>query len=450
MFKRMKTSIPFSEYKKTLLLSTPVIIAQAGQIMVGLVDNIMIGQLGYVDLAAASFTNTLFQLVVIFGMGFSFAVTPVVGQRLVTKDYKFIGRALKNGIVSNLLMGIIMVLIMIGLSFCIPFMHQPASIILKSTNFMLLLTVSIIPMQIFYVFKQFYEGIGNTKISMIVMLTANIINIIGNYCFMYGKFGCPELGLYGAAVGTILSRIYMMILQYVFLARKISFRKFYIGFKDSRVTLEGIKNFFVLGMPLAGQMVMEASAFGVCTIMMGWIDDISLAAHQIGVSLSTVGFMVYQGIGAATTIRVSHVIGEDNYKKISTINTVSIRLSLVYCLLIVLFYVLGRNILPLAFTDKKEVIDLAALMLIMCASYQLSDGIQIVLAGVLRGFADVKKPAVITFISYFIISLPFSYLCAFPLGFGAVGLWFGFPVGLTIASILYYYRYRQLLKPYLE
>lgn len=446
MFKRSHRNIPFFEYKKTLSLSLPVIIAQAGQIMVGLVDNMMIGHLGRNELAVASFTTTLFSLVVIFGMGFSFALTPIVGQRMATKDYTHIGKSLKNGLLSNLLMGIGLSLLVILLSFLIPYMSQPAGIVDSSQNFLLLLMLSVLPMQVFYGFKQFFEGIGNTKISMIVMLVANIINTIGNYLFMYGKFGCPELGLYGAAVGTIISRVFMAIVPFICLIRVKAFRRYFIGFRKARCTFEGVKRLYVLGIPLGGQMVMEASAFGLCTVMIGWINEVSLAAHQIAISLSTIGFMVYQGIGAATTIRVSHLIGENNICKIKTVKTVSIQIMFAYCLLIIALFIGGRDILPHLFTSDKDVISLASSMLILCAVFQLSDGAQIIIAGVLRGFADVKMPAVITFLAYFLIALPFSYYCAFTLEIGAVGMWYGFPVGLTIAYLLYYLRYKRLLK----
>lgn len=446
MFKRSHREIPLVEYKRTLALSLPVIIAQAGQITVGLVDNMMIGHLGCTELAAASFTNTLFQLVVIFGMGFSFALTPIVGYRMASRDYNSIGMSLKNGLLANISMGILLAVVLGILTLFVPFMNQPDSIIETSINFMLLLMLSILPMQCFYCFKQFYEGIGDTRISMIIMLVANVINIFGNYVFMYGKFGCPEMGLYGAAVGTIISRLFMAIAPLVCLYRLKEFRKYFIGFKKSHFSLPGVKQLYLLGMPLGGQMVMEASAFGLCTIMMGWINEASLAAHQITLSLSTLGFMVYQGIGAATAIRVSHLIGESKIHKIKTIKTVSIQIMFIYCLFIICIFVGGRNLLPYLFTSDNNVVILASSMLVMCGVFQISDGAQIIIAGVLRGFADVRMPAIITFFAYFVIAIPISYYCAFTLKIGAVGMWYGFPVGLSIAYFLYYLRYKRLLR----
>jgi MATE family multidrug resistance protein len=446
MFKRSHRDIPFVEYKKTLALSLPVIIAQAGQITVGLADNMMIGSLGRTELAAASFTNTLFQLIVIFGMGFSFSLTPLVGHQMASKNYSKIGEWFKNGLRANLSLGLLLVLILSVLALLIPFMNQPDSIIVPSRQYLLLLILSVLPMQLFYAFKQFFEGIGNTKISMIIMLLANIINIAGNYIFMYGKLGCPEMGLLGAAVGTVLSRVFMMVAAYFCFARYSAFKIYYSAFKKEVSSFVQVKKLYSMGMPLGGHMVMEAAAFGLCTIMMGWINEVSLAAHQIALSLSTLGFMVYQGIGAATTIRVSHLLGEENIQKIKSIKTVSMHITLVYCIFIIFLFVVGRDLLPQLFTSDKDVVSLASSMLVLCAIFQISDGAQIIIAGVLRGFADVKMPALMTFFSYFLIALPVSYISAFTFNEGAVGMWYGFPVGLTVAYLMFYLRYKRLLK----
>ncbi|MGB5990489.1 MAG: MATE family efflux transporter [Marinifilaceae bacterium] len=446
MFKRSHRNIPLKEYKKTLALSLPVIIAQAGQITVGLTDNMMIGHLGCTELAAASFTNTLFQLIVIFGMGFSFSLTPLVGQQMAHKNHSKIGEWLKNGLRANFSLGMILVLVLGVLAMLIPYMNQPESIIVPSREYLLLLILSVLPMQMFYAFKQFFEGIGNTKISMVIMLLANIINIAGNYFFMYGKFGCPEMGLLGAAVGTVLSRVFMAVAAYVCFAKFSIFKIYYSAFKEQVSSHVQVKKLYSMGLPLGGHMVMEASAFGLCTIMIGWINEVSLAAHQIALSLSTLGFMVYQGIGAATTIRVSHLVGEKNIDKIKSIKTVSIHICLIYCLFIIALFILGRDLLPQLFTSDEGVIHLASGMLVLCAVFQVSDGSQIIIAGVLRGFADVKMPAFITFLSYFVIALPVSYLAAFKFGAGAIGMWYGFPIGLTAAYLMFYFRYKRLLK----
>ncbi len=435
-----------TEYRKTLSLSIPVIIAQAGQITVGLIDNVMIGQLGTTSFAAASFTNTLFSLVLMFGMGYSFALTPLIGKNFGEKKFDAIGTWIRNGILANAFMGVALSVLLFILYLLIPYMGQPASIIDQSQSYLAILITSVFPMMVFYGFKQFAEGIGDTKTAMKIMLWANVINVIGNYVFMYGKLGAPELGLIGAGVGTLMARLFMAMAFIVLFYKKQNYQFFFRLYKKSLFSWSGFFQVIKLGIPLGGQIVMEASAFGICSIMVGWINEVGIAAHQIAISLSTLGFMIYQGLGAGTTIRVSHYKGEVNKDGIIKATQTGMHLMFVYCAFIILVFLGGRNLLPYLFTNNDTVIKLAAQMLIVCSVFQLVDGIQIILAGSLRGFADARIPAVFTFISYFIISIPFSYLSAFIWGYGAVGIWFGFPVGLLVCSSLFQLRYKFILK----
>lgn len=434
------------EYKKTLSLSIPVIIAQAGQITVGLIDNIMIGQLGTTPFAAASFTNTLFSLVLIFGMGYSFALTPLIGKSWGEKDYDSIGSWIKNGLLANAFMGVVLALLLFVLYMLIPFMGQPESILKPSRDYLAILMVSVIPMMVFYGYKQFAEGIGDTKTAMKIMLWANVINTVGNYVFMYGKFGAPEMGLTGAGIGTLMARIFMALSFIILFYKNQKYKLFTKLYRQSVFCWSRFVQVVKLGIPLGGQIVMEASAFGLCAIMMGWLTEADLAAHQVAITLSTLGFMIYQGLGAGTTIRVSHYKGENNNDKIIRATKTAMNLMYLYSTFIVIVFIGARHLLPLLFTSDTRVINLAAQMLIVCSVFQLVDGIQIILAGTLRGFADARIPAIITFISYFLISIPFSYMSAFKWGFGAVGIWFGFPVGLLVCSALFQMRYKYILK----
>ena len=435
-----------SEYKKTLRLSIPVIIAQAGQITVGMIDNIMIGKLGTTPFAAASFTNTLFNLVLIFGLGYSFALTPLVGKSWGEEDHKTIGSWIKNGLMANAFMGVILVLVLLIMYFMIPFMGQPESVLQPSKDYLMILTISVFPMMVFYGYKQFAEGVGDTKTAMKIMLWANIINTIGNYIFMYGKLGAPEMGLQGAGVGTLISRIFMAVAFIVLFYKKEQYELFVKLYNQSSFCWKRFMKVVKLGVPLGGQTVMEACAFGLCAIMMGWVGEIGMAAHQIAITLSTLGFMIYQGLGAGTTIRVSHYKGQNDKEGIVRATKTAIMIMIIYSTFSVLLYWGARNILPLMFTQDPTVIQLAAQMLIVCGLFQLVDGVQIVIAGTLRGLADARIPAVITFISYFMLSIPFSYMSAFVWGYGAVGIWFGFPLGLFVCACLFQLRYKSILK----
>ncbi|MCT4614054.1 MAG: MATE family efflux transporter [Marinifilaceae bacterium] len=438
----------FSEYKKTLNLSLPVIIAQAGQITVGLIDNIMIGKLGTTSFAAASFTNTLFSLVLIFGMGYSSALTPLAGKNWGSKNIISVSSIFRNGILANSLIGLLLFILLIIINFLIPNMGQPSSVIDLSQDYLRILSFSIFPTMIFYTYKQISEGIGDTKTAMRIMLWANLINCIVNYIFMFGKFGLPEMGLEGAAIGTLTARLYMPIAFIIkFNKRKENQAIINLLFRV-KYSFNQIKSISILGLSLGGQMVMEASAFGICAIMMGWISENGIAAHQIAISLSTLGFMIFQGLGSGTTIRVSHYRGQNKLNNIKIATNTGIKLMLIYASISILLFVFGRTIFPLAFTKDDNVIKLAANMILVCGIFQIFDGFQIIFAGSLRGLADAKIPMLISFIAYFMISIPISYYSAFKWGYSEIGIWFGFPVGLLISSILSYSRYKYLLINY--
>ncbi|NLR91768.1 MATE family efflux transporter [Flammeovirga agarivorans] len=433
-------------FSKILKLGWPVILAQVGQISVGIVDNMIIGQLGRTPLAAASFTNTIFGIVLLFGMGFTFILTPKIGEALGSKDLLRAVSSFKNSLVSNLIISIFLVLILVGLYFGMPHMGQPDGIIESSQAYLVILIISFIPFMVFLTFKQLFEGMGDTKSGMYITLIGNIVNIVGDFIFVFGLLGMPKMGLLGAGVGTLLARIVMGIAAvYVFKKRK-AYQPFVELYQDAVIKAKEIKEFFQNGIPTAFQLLLESSAFSISTIMMGWISEVGLAAHQVAISLSTLGFMVYQGIGAATGILVSQSFGERDFKQVNKITNASLVIIIAMSLGAVVFFITGRSWLPNLFTQDPEIIAFVQVFLIWLASYQTADAIEIVYSGALRGLHDFKVPMWLIFISYFILAIPFSYMCAFHWGQGEAGIWMGFPLGLSIICLFFVARYKNRLK----
>ncbi|GJM63344.1 MATE family efflux transporter [Persicobacter diffluens] len=433
-----------SHISNLLKLGWPVIMAQLGQITVGLVDNMMIGQLGTSPLAAASFTNTVFNSVLIFGMGFTFTLTPQVGEALGKNAPNRAVESLKNSLLTNMGMGLLLFALLVMLNLNMDQFGQPAGIIEASRQYLAILTLSFIPQMIFLTFKQFFEGVGDTKSGMRITLWGNVVNIVGNFIFINGWFGMPAMGLLGAGVGTLISRIFMASLAAWKFGRSNSYGAYASLFPKVSLSMSRIKFFWWNGWPLALQMLTEASAFGVAAIMMGWISEVGLAAHQVAISISTLGFMVYQGIGAAAGIEISKYYGKEDLPNMKRSAYAALMIILVMSTGMVLFFLLGRYWLADLFTDDQEVILLVNVFLFWLAAFQIPDGIQIVYAGVLRGVQDFKFPLWLTFSAYFIISLPFSYWAAFHGGFGEVGIWMGFPLGLSISSTLFLIRFEYL------
>jgi len=438
--------IPF--YKRNLHLAFPIVLSQIGQVMVSLIDNMMVGHVGTTELAAASFANSVFMIGMIFGMGITFGMTPLVGNAFGDNDHKTTIVWLKNGLFSHLSAAAVLTLLMFAVYLLLPFMGQPPEVLELAQPYFILLNISYLPFILFFSFKQFFEGIGNTKIAMQITLTANVVNILLNYVLIFGKLGFPELGLNGAGIGTLVSRIIMPIMFAFYIARKSRFREYFLLAHAEKLSKERIVRLFKIGIPIAFQLIVEVTAFGIGAVMMGWLGETSLAAHQVALGLASFTYMIAVGISQANTIRVSHQIGLKDYHSMKMATMASTHLVLVFMSLMALIFVGGKNLLPYLFTTDVSVVRIAAGLLIVAAVFQLFDGLQVIMQSTLRGMADVTVPMFIAFIAYLLIGIPTSYVFAFVLKVGPQGIWFGYLVGLGTAGILFYLRFKKNLRKY--
>lgn len=430
-------------YRATLRLGVPVVISQLGQITVGLADSIMIGRLGATELATAAFANTLFSLPLIFGMGFAMSLTPFTGRAWARKDYASIQTLWKNGLLANLLMAFALLLVAAGLYLAMPLMQQPVHLVAPAQSYFIILSASLLPLMVFFSGKQLLEGLSNTRIAMIITLLGNLLNILGNYLLIYGKAGFPELGLNGAGISTLLARLVMAAVMLLLVVRHRALRQgIRAGLRFSR---KEVQRLYRLGLPMGLHLFSESSAFIVSGIMMGWLGETALAAHQIVMSLSTLGFMLYQGIGVSSTIRISQLSAHQQPLLLQAAARASVHIVLLMVLLISLFFLIFRVQLPFLFTPEAEVARLATELILILVIYQLFDALQIIFSGILRGLADARIPGLLTIFSYFGVAIPLSYLSAFHLDLGPAGIWLGFPVGLGVCALLFYFRIRKKL-----
>lgn len=432
-------------YGKILQLAFPVIISQLGQITVGLVDNIMIGRLGTLELAAASFVNNIFNLAIFFGTGVTIIITPLVGEAIGSKN-KQVSSILKNGLFTAVLIGLFVIGLLCLSSLFFDKMGQEPALIKMSKEYFLLLVISYLPLMLFNAFKQFADGTGDTKTGMIIILGGNLVNILGNYIFIFGKFGFTEMALNGAAIGTILSRIFMFLAFIWVFGVKKRFNNYLGDFKLVQIKLETVIKIGKKGVLLGLQMLIEAGAFGFAGIMIGWLGAPGLAAHQIAISLSNLGFMIYLGMGAATTILISQSYGAGSKTQMHNEARKSVWLTVPLSIGLSLFFFLLRNYLPGIFTEDAEVKRIASTLLIVLALYQLPDALQIIYTAAVRAMADVKLPVIYLLLSYFVISLPVAYAFAFVLGYKHVGIWIAFPIGMCFAYLFMRFRFFRLLK----
>lgn len=430
-------------YKALFYLGLPIVIGQLGIVVLGFADTMMVGHYSTNDLGAASFVNNIIVLIIIFGTGFSYGLTPVVGKLFGRKQLEESGGALKCSLLANTIMGILVTLVMLIVYWNVERLGQPKELIPLIKPYFLVSIFSLIFVMLFNAFKQFTDGITDTKTAMWILLGGNLLNIIGNYLLIYGKFGCPELGLLGAGVSTFISRVIMFVVFALIFFHSRRFAVYRIGFGRLGFSKATFKELNKLGWLIAFQMGMESASFSMSAIMVGWLGAIALASHQIMITVSTLFFMIYYGMGAAIAVRVSNFHGQNDWENVRRTTYAGFHLIMgmvvVFCVL--LFGV--RNYLGGWFTDSDDVSTMVVSLTIPLLLYQFGDGLQVTFSNALRGISDVKPMIVIAFIAYFIISLPVGYFFGFILDWGVFGVWMAFPFGLTTAGVLLYLRFRK-------
>ena len=427
-------------------MALPVVISQIGQVSVSLIDNMMVGHVGTTELAASSFANGVFIIGMFFGMGITFGITPLIGHSFGKGKLNEVVVWLKNGIFTHLAAAFGLSLIMFGVYFILPFLGQTPDVIRLARPYYLLLCLSYLPFMLFFSVKQFLEGIGNTKISMHITITANTINVVFNYLLIYGKFGFPEMGLNGAGFGTLISRVAMPVLFFFYLVKTPALKQYFVLAHQQVFSKQKIITLLKIGIPIAFQIIVEVLAFSIGAIMMGWLGEVPLAAHQVAIGLASFTYMISLGISQANTIRVSHQMGVKDYKALKMAAFASTHLVLVFMSLMGIVFIFARNYLPFLFTVDPEVVRISAGLLIIAAIFQVFDGLQVVMLSTLRGMADVRLPMFMAFFAYMVIGIPTSYLLSFKLMLGPQGIWYGYLAGLGIAGVLFYLRFQHNIK----
>ncbi|MGN1375525.1 MAG: MATE family efflux transporter [Prevotella sp.] len=440
------SSVAFSQvhYCRLLSLGIPVVVGQIGNIVLGFADTLMIGRYGMKELAAAGFVNNLIVLVIVFALGFSYGLTPVVGQMFGRGEYARIGGALRGGLVSNTFIAVLLIFVSTAIYVYLPYMGQPHELLSLMRPYLMLQIISLPFICWINAFKQFYDAIGHTRMPMIVLILGNFFNIVGNYMLIYGHCGMPELGLVGAGVSTLLSRILMLLffmLAFMSLHKYGNYRK---GFFAGRTEYALFNRLNALGWPLAMQMGMETAAFSLTAVFVGWIGTRALAAHQVAITISQLFFMVYYGMAAAVAVRISHFFGQKDIPAVRLTAKAGFHIILVVACVISVPIFIFRNQLGLIFTDDTEVCRLVAIIVIPLIIYQFGDGLQCTYSNAMRGISQVKPLVWIAFISYFVVSLPLSWLLGIYCGYGLVGIWSAFPVSLMCAGILYFIMFKRL------
>jgi MATE family multidrug resistance protein len=419
-------------------------LAQAGQVSVQLIDSIMVGHVGTSELAAASFSGSVFIIGFVFGMGFTFGVTPLVGKAFGENNDKRVGDLLRDSFILNTFVSVALAILLYSLSYLMPYMGQPEAVVELAIPYYRLLVISILPFLMFFTLKQFLEGLGKTRTATVITLSANIINVILNFLLIYGLYGFPELGLNGAGLATLCARIFMPIAIIIWFIKSEYYVKYKKYFSLKYLQKQAYIQLIKFNLPIGFQIIIEVVAFAFGGLMMGWFGEVALAAHQIALGLASFTFMIASGIGSATTIRISYQLGAKQFLDLRRAGFASVHLVSTFMIITAILFFIFRSDLPVMFTNDKEVIALAAYLLLFAGIFQIVDGIQLVSISALRGLSDVNFALWVSILSYGIFALSVSYLAAFQLDFGPGGIWMGFVVGLSVASIIFFKRFSDL------
>lgn len=433
-------------YRELLSIGFPIIIGQLGTIILGFADTLMIGHHSTPELAAAGLVNNIFGLVFVSYMGFTYGLTPVIGKLYGEERTDCIGQKVRNSFLANMLTGAIFTAVLILLYLNLAHIGQPEELLSLIRPYFLVNLASVLFMGIFFTMKQFLDGIGKTKVAMWAMIGGNVVNILGNWVLIYGVAGFPELGLLGAGISTLVSRILMALAMVSIVIAGKGFREYRHDLFHSSLNKADFKEMNRLGWPVALQLGMESAAFTLSCVMVGWLGTIPLAAHQVMITLSQLFYLVLSGMAAALAIRVSHFMGQKDYAAVRRNAYDGFRLNLLFSLCMGIPVFLLRHQIGGWFNDSAEVQAYVSVLIILMMVYQFGDGLQYTFANALRGIACVKPMVLYAFIAYFVISLPLGYTLGFTCGMGILGIWIAFPFGLTIAGEMYRRRFEKELQ----
>jgi len=447
------------EFAYNLKLSYPVILGMLGHTFVAFADNIMVGQLGTAELAAVSLGNSFVFIAMSLGIGFSTAITPLVAEADGAKDQAAGKSALKHGLVLCTVLGLSLFGLIQVSKPLIHHMEQPPEVVELALPYLDLVAFSLVPLIIFQAFKQFSDGLSQTKYPMYTTIVANVVNITLNYLLIFGALGFPKMGIVGAAVGTLASRVIMVAFIWYLLKRKEKFKPYVTHFNFRKIEKKVMNKIISLGFPSALQMFFEVAIFTAAIWLSGVLGKNAQAANQIALNLSSMTFMVGMGLGVAAIVRVGNQKGLRNHKELKRIAESVFFLTLLVEIAFAVIFLLGRHWLPTIYldvddianqADNSAVIVIAAKLLLVAAFFQISDGLQVVVLGALRGLQDVKIPTLITFVAYWLIGFPISYYLGLHTSLQSTGIWIGLLSGLTASAVMLYLRFNFLTKKLIE
>ncbi|MDR0789886.1 MAG: MATE family efflux transporter [Bacteroidales bacterium] len=438
--------LPKRYYATNLKLAYPIILSLLCQSFVQVADTLMVGRLNALSLAAVSFSGAIINVALVLGIGIAIAITPLISQCFAQGKHKKIADFLANGLVINGVLSLVLVAVLIALIPFLSYFGQSKDVIVAAKPYYIIMALSLIPNQIFLCFKQFLEGLQNTKVAMTIIISANILNIFLNSIFIYGLCGFPQMGVFGAGLASFIARLLTPIALFIYIRYHKTFCKYLKLIDLKNINRIVSRSILRIGVPICGQMTIECFAFGFITFYFGWVSVTDIAAYQVVMTMVTMTFHICIGLANATTILVGYHLGKGNWQEISRFSKTGLHLALVFMSCSMLCFVLGGELISSAFSTDKAVIALASKLFIVAGMFQLLDGSQATLLGALRGLKAVKRPMYYAFASYIFIALPVAYVLCFVFSLPSWSILAGLSFGMLVVTLLYYRELSRILR----
>lgn len=430
-------------YRILLSLGLPIVVGQLGTIVLGFADTLMVGHHDVMELAAAGFVNNIMTMVLILALGFSYGLTPIIGNLHGRGDTRPVGSVMLSALVAATVVAAVLVGALWVLLACIGSMGQPQELLPLMRPYLVVNMVSVPFVCWFNTYKQFFDAVAHTRTPMFIILSGNVLNILGNWLLIYGVGPFPELGLQGAGLSTLLSRVVMAAAAVVIYGSREGYAPYRDTFGWRHVSSSMLRRITAMSLPVSLQMGMETAAFSLTAVMVGWIGAMALATHQIMLTVAQLFYMVYYGLSAAVAIRVSYYGGQQQRLEQRRVAYAGFHIVMLVAVMFSVPVFLMRHSIGGWFTDSAEVSAMVARVIVVLILYQLGDGLQCTFANALRGTGNVRPAMYVAFVSYFVVSLPLSWFCGVQLEGGLLGIWTAFPVSLTLAGLLYHHFFRR-------
>jgi multidrug resistance protein, MATE family len=441
-----------------LKIAVPVVIAELGWMSMGVVDTVMVGPLGPEAISAAGVGTSMHIAFAIFGMGVLLGLDTLVSQAFGRRDIRDCHRWWFDGLTLAALMTI-PVMALCGLVWlAIPWLgfHAEVRPLLRSYFGIVILTT---PFLLLYAAcRRYLQGMHVVTPVMFALISANLINVIMNWIFIWGHFGFPAWGVAGSAIATLISRVYMLGVLLVAVWWYDKRRAAEAGASpgeslwhvDRVIDPQRLRRLLALGLPAASQTAAEVGVFALATALSGTLDPISSASHQIALNMAGVAFMIPLGLGSAGAVRVGHAVGAGDRARASAAGWTAILLATLFMVASGLTFVLIPEQLIALFTTDPSVLAVGTSLLILAAIFQLFDGIQGVITGTLRGLGDTHTAMKVNLVAHWLLGLPTSYLLCFIVGWGVWGLWIGLSLGLIVTGVILFYVWMRKIRHYRE